>query len=127
MAGKSRSVPESMLTRALRALPLLLFTAITLQGLNLSGSVPAFERMLDNEEFDVAGNKLHIRNKFYGVGEVIDQTIGLFAVIFTQTISGCDPISYWQSFIFLTDYAGMYAVFLFECARGANRWTPMYL
>jgi hypothetical protein len=127
MATKEIHQPERKLIRALWASPLLLFAVIGILGLDLSSSVPAFEVMIEKGEFNVAGNKLLIRSEFYGIGETIDKAVALFAVIFTQMISGFDPISYWQTFAFLTDYAGMYAVLLFECVRVGNRWTPMYL
>jgi hypothetical protein len=109
------------------ASPLLLFAVLGLKGLDLSSAVPAFQTMRDSGEFNVNGNKLPIRSKLYGIGEFPDKLVGLFAAIFTQMISGFDPISYWQTFAFITDYAGMYGVFLFESTRTANHWTPMYL
>ena len=127
MARKAVRNPESKLTRAIWASPLLLFAVIGLEALNLSGSVPAFQAMRDSRQFNVNGNKLPIRNTLYGIGGLLEEIIGLFAVIFTQMISGFDSISYWQTFTFLTDYAGMYGVLLFESTRIANHRTPMYL
>jgi hypothetical protein len=125
MTAKTDIKSESTLIRAIRASPLLIFAVVAAYGSDVTAHVPAFAAMVEKEQFNINGNILPIKRHFYGITE-LDNLVALLSTVFTQFISGFDPISYWQTFVFVTDCAGMYAIWLFESTRNANKWTPIY-
>jgi hypothetical protein len=126
MAGKSPSTEqENRLIRAIRASPLLIFTVIALYGLDLSGIAPQVEEMRETGIYVYKGNGFPIRSTLFGSSDFPNKLIGLLATVFTQMISGFDEITYWQTFSFITEYAGMYTIMLFESARYSIK-MPMH-
>jgi hypothetical protein len=124
MATKTMSSSESLLTRAIWASPLLIFTAIAMRGMDLAFILPALEDMRASGTFLVNGNQTPIYSTILNTGSSIEDLIGILSTFFTQMISGFDPISYYQSFPFIIDFAGIYSIFLLESARPFNYWTP---
>lgn len=112
---------ESRLRRALYALPFLGLTALMVRAAIMAEPIgPFFEKFLAEKRFDLGGVSSPIITKFYGV-PLVDDILANITTAFAQMQFYSDPTLYWQSLIFLTDYAGMYAVLLLESCRDTPR------
>jgi hypothetical protein len=124
MASKTTLPLESVLTRAIWASPLLIFTAIAIKGMDVGFIIPQLESMREAGQFEVNGHQTPIYSTLLNTGFSFENLIGILSTFFTHMISGFDPISYYQSFPFIIDFAGIYAIMLLESARPYNFWTP---
>jgi hypothetical protein len=69
------------------------------------------------------GTKPPIYSTILHTGLRLERLVGVFSTYFTQMISGFDPVSYYQSFLFVVDFGGLYAILLLESTRSFNWWT----
>lgn len=109
--------PQGRLRRALKALPMVGLSAIMARAVTMSEPIaPVLERIVERRHFDLGGVSAPIITEFYGV-PLLDQIFTQITTAFAQLQFYSDPLLYWQSLVFLTDYAGMYAILLFEASR----------
>lgn len=112
---------ESRWRRAGRALPILGLSAVMMRAITMVEPIgPVLERVVERKYFDLGGVSAPILTEFYGV-PLLDQVFTQITAAFAQLQFYSDPILYYQSFVFLTDYAGMYAILLLESTRGAPK------
>ncbi|KAM0350969.1 hypothetical protein ACHAPU_002747 [Fusarium lateritium] len=113
---------ESHLRRALYALPFLAITALMTRAFAMAEPVgPVIEEMVKTSTFTAPGVAVPLVTKFYGV-PVLDDIFSIVTVAFTNLQFFVDEKAYWQSLVFLTDFAGMYAVILIESYRPENKF-----
>ncbi|KAI6765375.1 hypothetical protein HG530_006445 [Fusarium avenaceum] len=111
---------ESRLWRALYALPFLGITALMTRAFAMAQPIgPIIEKMVQTSSFTAPGVEVPLITKFYGV-PVLDDIFAVVTVAFTNLQFFIDEKAYWQSLVFLTDFAGMYAVILIEAFRPGN-------
>ncbi|UKZ49384.1 hypothetical protein TrVGV298_003631 [Trichoderma virens] len=68
------------------------------------------------------GTSVPILKRLYGIPG-LDDAISQVAITFCQLVFYDDPRMWWQSAVFLTDYAGVTAILMLESLRNANRGT----
>ncbi|KAF7558091.1 hypothetical protein G7Z17_g134 [Cylindrodendrum hubeiense] len=114
---------ESRLHRALLALPMLVLSGVATMAFGMAEPMgPVLNNMLDTSLFDWNGVSAPIIREFYGIG-LVDLVLGHITVAFAQLQFFSDQRAYWQSLVFLTDFAGMYAILLLESCRPSNQKT----
>ncbi|CAI6092521.1 unnamed protein product [Clonostachys chloroleuca] len=108
--------------RALGALPFLLIPPFMAYIFSFAPIITiAFESMLEDGQFSLNGVKAPLMKTFYGIG-ILDETLSRVCVGFAQLLLfPADPKGYWQLFLFLTEFAGLYGIFILESCRGAHR------
>jgi hypothetical protein len=87
---------------------------------------PVIQNMLENSYFTWDGGSVKILKEFYGI-TLLDEIFAHITVAFAQLQFFSDPRAYWHSLVFLTDFAGMYMVFLIEGYRPANKFPLVRL
>lgn len=109
-------------SRALRAAPLVLVAAIMLRAVTFAEPMAdLINGMQQRGLFSMRGVEAPLLASFYGV-PVLDEALSHITVAFAQLqMHPADPGAYWQSLVFLTEYAGLYAVLLWESCRGGYR------
>jgi 2-polyprenyl-6-methoxyphenol hydroxylase-like FAD-dependent oxidoreductase len=117
---------ESRLLRALIALPLLGFAALAVRGMDMKAAVPEIFEISKKGRFEANGLSVPLRSSLYHV-DLIDEGMNFLTALFAQITLGSDPITYWQALTFITDFTGMYAVFLVESSRRVNNLTFMQM
>ncbi|KPM41950.1 hypothetical protein AK830_g4627 [Neonectria ditissima] len=114
---------ESRLNRALLALPILALAGIMARAFAMAEPIgPVLENILETAHFDWNGMSVPILREFYGI-KLLDEIFSHITIAFAQLQFFNDPRAYWQSLVFLTDFAGMYAVLFLESCRQTNRKT----
>ncbi|KAH7123281.1 hypothetical protein B0J13DRAFT_599065 [Dactylonectria estremocensis] len=114
---------ESRLHRALLALPILALCGIMARVFGMAEPIaPTLENILETSLFDWNGMNVPVLREFYGIG-LLNEIFGPITVAFAQLQFFGDQRAYWQSLVFLTDYAGMYAILFLESLRPSNRKT----
>ncbi|KAH8667754.1 hypothetical protein BGZ61DRAFT_592543 [Ilyonectria robusta] len=114
---------ESRLQRALLALPILALSGVMGKAFAMGEPIaPVLNRILETSVFDLNGMSVPVIKKFYGIG-LLDEIFGHITVAFAQLQFFTDQRAYWQSLVFMTDYAGIYAILFFESCRPSNRKT----
>jgi hypothetical protein len=120
---------ESLLLRALYALPLLLGTygasqtmGVLVQqiGPSLLGSVKSGEITLGN------GEVVPLIRKFFGIGG-LDKILSILVTFFTPTLGGYDPMGQLQAISFLGDLVPLQALWYIESVRRGNYMTAAHL
>ncbi|UPK95279.1 hypothetical protein LCI18_006214 [Fusarium solani-melongenae] len=120
MSSTALVATESRLWRALFALPILAFSGLMIRAFAMGEPVgPVIQNMLENSQFTWSGGNVKILQEFYGI-TLLDEIFAHITVAFAQLQFFSDPRAYWHSLVFLTDFAGMYMVFLIESYRPAN-------
>ncbi|KAJ6447289.1 Dimeric alpha-beta barrel [Purpureocillium lavendulum] len=76
--------------------------------------------MYARSRFDIGAAGVPLTKRFYGF-RPIDDVFGQITVAFALLQFGHDANAYWQSLVFLTDFAGLYAIILLESSRRAYR------
>ncbi|KAF4334085.1 hypothetical protein FBEOM_12096 [Fusarium beomiforme] len=115
---------ESRLRRALHALPFLFITALMTRAFVMAEPIgPVIEEILQTSIFTAPGVSVPIIKTFYGI-PVLDDIFAVVTVAFANLQFFTDQEAYWQLLVFLTDFAGMYAVVLLEGYRPGNTF-PM--
>jgi hypothetical protein len=118
---------ESRLWRALFALPILAFSGLMVRAFAMGEPVgPVIQNMLEDSYFTWDGGSVKILKEFYGI-TLLDEIFAHITVAFAQLQFFSDPRAYWHSLVFLTDFAGMYMVFLIEGYRPANKFPLVRL
>jgi hypothetical protein len=117
---------ESRFMRAFMALPFLGFAALAVRAVDMRAVVPEILEISRQGRFKANGLSVPLRSSLYHV-DLIDEIVSFVAALFAQIIIGSDSITYWQALTFLTDFAGMYAVFLIESSRRVNNLTFMQM
>ncbi|KAI8712926.1 hypothetical protein NCS52_01392300 [Fusarium sp. LHS14.1] len=113
---------ESRLWRALFALPILALAGLMIRAFAMGEPIaPALQNMLENSQFTWDGGSVKILKEFYGI-PLLDEIFAHITVAFAKLQFFSDPRAYWHSLVFLTDFAGMYMVFLIEGYRPANKF-----
>ncbi|KFA80785.1 hypothetical protein S40288_04760 [Stachybotrys chartarum IBT 40288] len=114
---------DSRLQRAFVALPIFVLTLLMLPAARMNEPIAPF---LDNAAkkslFELNGVSVPVIREFFGI-TILDEIFSTISLAFVQLISFADPGSYWQSLCFLTDFSAMYAIWMFESCRGANKKT----
>lgn len=77
--------------------------------------------------FSLDGVEFPIRVSFYGIGAVDRSVATLTSAFAYLQMYPVDPIAYWHSFVFLSQFSGLYAVVLAESCRPSNRGTLFQL
>ncbi|KAM5358420.1 hypothetical protein ACJZ2D_015299 [Fusarium nematophilum] len=112
---------QGRLGRAFFALPFLGLAALMLRVLAMGQPIgPVNEAILVNSRFALGGVDVPIIKEFYGI-PILDTIFAHITVAFAHLQFFTDQRAYWQALVFLTDFAGMYAVILIEAYRPANR------
>jgi hypothetical protein len=121
------SVNDSRRRRALVALPILAFSLVMCRAMMMTGPIyPVFGSIYRSSRFNWNGLEVPILTTFYGI-PIIDQMFSPITIIFAQLQFFTDPRSYWQSLVFVTDYAGMYTLFILESCRQSSKGTVFRL
>ncbi|KAM0287357.1 hypothetical protein ACHAO9_007761 [Fusarium lateritium] len=111
---------ESRLWRALYALPFLGITALMTRAFAMAQPIgPVIEKMVQTSSFTAPRVEVPLITRFYGV-PILDDILAVVTVAFANLRFFIDEKAYWQSLVFLTDFAGMYAVILIEAFRPGN-------
>ncbi|KAK6711219.1 hypothetical protein SNK05_005645 [Fusarium graminearum] len=111
---------ESRFRRALYALPFLAITALMTRAFGMAEPIgPVIEEMVKTSVFTTSSATIPIIKGFYGI-PVLDGIFNVVTVAFANLQFYFDEKAYWQSLVFLTDFAGMYAVVQLEAYRPGN-------
>ncbi|RBA18307.1 hypothetical protein FPRO05_10602 [Fusarium proliferatum] len=114
------SPPESRLRRAIHAVPFLLITAIMSRAFAMAKPIgPIIEETVKTSIFTAQDVTVPMIKNFYGV-PVLDDVFAVVTVAFAHLQFFTDEEAYWQLLVFLTDFAGMYAVVMIEGYRPGN-------
>lgn len=115
-------------TRALRAIPLLLLVPIMLRAITFTIPMGDLIRsMRQRGLLSLHGVEAPLLTSFYNVpvlDTVLAEMTAAFALLQMYPV---DPWAYWHALIFLTEYAGVYAVLLLESCRGSNEGSLFQL
>ncbi|KAF5598035.1 hypothetical protein FPCIR_3308 [Fusarium pseudocircinatum] len=112
--------PSSRLQRAIHAVPFLLITAIMSRAFAMAKPIgPTIEETVKTSIFTAKNVTVPIIKSFYGV-PVLDDVFAVVTVAFAHLQFFTDEEAYWQLLVFLTDFAGMYAVVMMEGYRPGN-------
>ncbi|KAG7406308.1 hypothetical protein LZL87_007745 [Fusarium oxysporum] len=114
------SPPESRLRRAIHALPFLLISAVMSRAFAMAKPIgPIIEESVKTSVFTAQNVNVPIIKNFYGV-PVLDDVFAVVTVAFAHLQFFTNEEAYWQLLVFLTDFAGMYAVVMIEGYRPGN-------
>nr|RBR01076.1 hypothetical protein FVER53263_10567 [Fusarium verticillioides] len=117
--------PSSRLRRAIHALPFLLITALMSRAFAMAKPIgPTIEQTLQTSVFSAQNVTVPIIKNFYGV-PVLDDVFAVVTVAFAHLQFFTDEEAYWQLLVFLTDFAGMYAVVMIEGYRPGNTFPAI--
>lgn len=116
------SIMASLL-RIASALPILIVIPFILRALTFAE--PAISTHMDQiratTSHAINGQNLHLLDSFYGL-PVFDDIFGNICAAFSLLqIFPEEHGAYWQSLVFLTEYAGIYAILLLEGSRNVNK------
>ncbi|KAH6992981.1 hypothetical protein EDB82DRAFT_427542 [Fusarium venenatum] len=113
MPGRTALPTESRFRRALYALPFLAITALMTRAFGMAEPIgPTIEEMVKTSVFIGPGFNVPIIKGFYGI-PVLDDIFDVVTSAFVHLQFYFDEKAYWQSLVFLTDFAGIPVVFLF--------------
>ncbi|KAF4466733.1 hypothetical protein FALBO_6398 [Fusarium albosuccineum] len=117
---------EGRLRRALFALPMLGLSAIMTRAFAMGKPIaPVLQGILKDLRFtSPEGVDVGIIKEFYRI-PILDGIFAHITVAFAQLQFFTDQKAYWHSLVFLTDFAGMYAVGLIESYRPANKFPAL--
>lgn len=111
---------ESRLRRALYALPFLAITALMTRAFGMAESIgPIIEERVQRSVFKAPDVNVPLIKNFYGIPG-LDDVFNVVTAAFANLQFFFDKKAYWQSLVFLTDFAGMYAVIMVESFRPGN-------
>ncbi|KAL7945137.1 hypothetical protein V8C42DRAFT_70947 [Trichoderma barbatum] len=112
------------LSRALYALPILLPLAVMLRAMAMTAVPGPFidDAYLHGRYTLQNGTSVPILKSLYRVPG-LDDALSKVAITFCQLIFYDDPRMWWQCVVFLTDYAGLCAIYMLESLRNANKGT----
>ncbi|KAL6701338.1 hypothetical protein J3F84DRAFT_354531 [Trichoderma pleuroticola] len=113
------------LSRALYALPVVLPLAVMVRVLATMTVVPGpfiNDAHLRGRYTLQNGTSVPILKGLYRVPG-LDDALTQVAITFCQLIFDDDPRMWWQCVVFITDYAGLTALWMLESLRNANRGT----
>ncbi|KAI5459318.1 hypothetical protein BGZ63DRAFT_390708 [Mariannaea sp. PMI_226] len=114
---------DNRLWRAFVALPILVLSMIMVNAFSFAEPFGyAIERVLDNSLFEWNGLEVPIIRNFYGL-QFIDAVFAPITVAFAQLQFFGDERAYWQSLVFLAEFAGIYAILFFESLRPVHSGT----
>lgn len=85
---------------------------------------PTIEQTLQTSVFSAQNVTVPIIKNFYGV-PVLDDVFAVVTVAFAHLQFFTDEEAYWQLLVFLTDFAGMYAVVMIEGYRPGNTFPAI--
>jgi hypothetical protein len=77
---------------------------------------PIIEEIVNTSVFTGPAVNVHVIKSFYGI-PVLDDIFNVVTVAFANLQFYFDEKAYWQSLVFLTDFAGMFCVVLLESYR----------
>ncbi|KAF5026600.1 hypothetical protein F66182_1326 [Fusarium sp. NRRL 66182] len=126
MSAPKSPPAESRLRRALVALPLLALAALMARTFSMVEPIgPILHEMVENSLFTASGGvEVPVIKAFYGF-PALDNIFEVITVAFAQLQFFTNHEAYWQSLVFLTDFAGMYAVILVESYRPGNTFPAI--
>ena len=85
---------------------------------------PIIEERVQSSVFKAPEVNVPLIKNFYGVPG-LDDIFNVVTVAFTNLQFFFDKKAYWQSLVFLTEFAGLYAVIMVESLdRGIHFWSP---
>ena len=76
--------------------------------------------ILDQGVFKANGQSIPMLRSFYKI-PIVDQVFSQIVPAFAQLQFFTDPVAYWQTLVFLTDHAALYAILLFESNKPETR------
>ncbi|KAF4120906.1 hypothetical protein GMORB2_2392 [Geosmithia morbida] len=107
---------------------LVLLALLMVHIASFTGPAGVTERVhntIDGGVFSMRGVEVPLPSSFTGI-PAIDGWLSIVVVVFSQLqLYPADPPAYWQSLVFLTELAGVYAIFLAESCRDVNRSTVL--
>lgn len=122
----------TVLQRVVGASPILLLLGLMLRVLPFAIPVgPLLNPMQESSRFsfphDSSISGVPLRASFYHA-PVLDDALSHITIAFAQLqLWPADPSAWWQSLVFLTEYAGLYAVLLLEGCRVGNKGSLLQL
>jgi hypothetical protein len=124
------SLHENAIVRSVAALPflfLLAWCALSTHGLGINTIIGQYlDSIVLSGSLRFGTTSIPILDKFLDI-KVFDDFWRPVTVAFAPSTLGADPIGWYQTFSFLSDYSLLYCIWLFESARKANEWTPARL
>ncbi|KAF4972602.1 hypothetical protein FSARC_875 [Fusarium sarcochroum] len=126
MSVQASPPTESRLRRALYALPFLVLSALMTRAFAMAEPIgPLLQEMVQNSVFTAPGGvEVPVIQGFYRI-PLLDNIFAVVTMAFGQLQFFTDQKAYWQSLVFLTDFAGMYAVVLIESYRPGNKFPAI--
>jgi len=113
---------ERKLSRALKALPLLVICACAMKLMNPEPIEPQLISLYESGKITWDSGSAPIVTSFYGI-PFLDKAWAPIVLVFSQWNIGFDIAGSWQMFTFLTDFGLVYSIFLLESNRRANALT----
>lgn len=111
------------LTRVLGALPILLVTPFILRALTFAE--PAVGKLVNTlratPSVEIGDQSFRLLDSVFGLPVVDDIFAAITGAFSLVHIFPEEHGAYWQSLVFLTEYAGIYAILLVEGSRGLNK------
>jgi hypothetical protein len=111
--------------RALAALPFLGLSVLIGVAFSSSGSMlpDALAPTIEAGFFSANGAEARLLPAVYGIG-LLDSALGPITAAFSYlNLYPADPPTWWLSLVFLSEFAGIYAVLLLEASRPAYKWS----
>lgn len=112
---------STQLRRAILGLPIVAFAAVMVRAFFMSPPITDFmTNILDKGVFNAHGQAIPMLRSFYRV-PIVDEVFSQIVPAFAQLQFFTDPVAYWQTLVFLTDHAALYAILLFESNKAEAR------
>ena len=113
---------ESLLLRALLALPFLGLVALAVNCMVADGAFPAVGKIIKEGSITWDGGSVPVLSTFYHI-KWLDDLWRPVTIIFAPWNFAIDPVAWWQMVTFITDFGVLYSILLIESARRANKLT----
>jgi hypothetical protein len=119
------ALPTS-LRRGLLASPFLIIAVLCITLMDPNKMEAHWTPFLEAKTIKWDGGSIPILATFYH-NKFMDETWRQFTVLFAPSALGFDPVAWWLGFSFLNNLAPMYAIWMLESRREANKNTPAAL
>lgn len=112
----------AILMRVLCALPILLVTPLMIRAFTFADPAVSthMEKVRATPSFELNNQTFRLLDSFFGLPILDDIFAGNTAAFALAHVFPEQIGAYWQSLVFMTEYAGIYALFLLEGCRGVN-------
>jgi hypothetical protein len=111
--------------RAVAALPFLGFSVlIGVAFMSARSMLPdALSSTIESGLFSANGAEARLLPAVYGIGPLDEALRPITAAFSYLNLYPADPPTWWLSLVFLSEFAGIYAVLLLEASRPAYKWS----